>query len=201
MKKILVLTTLALGTAILLPGCKSTKVERIEVDEVRDLSGRWNDTDSRLVSEEMIADLAKRSWIEEYTAKYGKKPVVIVGTIRNKSSEHIETETFSKDLERELVNNGRTKFVANKFERGELREERKEQQTWSREETQKRLAAETGADYMLQGSIKTIIDQEGKRSIKFYQIDLELVHLESNEKSWIGSKKIKKDIKKSRMSW
>jgi len=200
MKKYQLLLVFALAAAMALTGCK-TKVKRVAVDEQIDLSGRWNDTDSQLVSQEMIADIASRSWIEEYTSKNGKKPVVIVGTIRNLSSEHIETGTFTKDLERELINNGRVTFVANKVERGELREERKEQQTWSREETQKRIAAETGADYMLQGSIKTIIDQEGKESVKFYQVDLEMVHLESNEKVWVGSKKIKKFVKKRSVKW
>ncbi|MDF7823672.1 penicillin-binding protein activator LpoB [Pontiellaceae bacterium B12227] len=200
MKRSQLLFTLALVSMIGLTGCK-TKVERVAVDEQMDLSGRWNDTDSQLVSQEMIADIATRPWIEEYTSKNGKKPVVIVGSVRNKSSEHIETETFTKDLERELINNGRVTFVANKVERGELREERKEQQTWSTEETQKRLAAETGADYMLQGSIKTIIDQEGKESVKFYQVDLEMIHLETNEKVWMGDKKIKKYVKKRSRKW
>ncbi|MCF7818500.1 MAG: penicillin-binding protein activator LpoB [Kiritimatiellales bacterium] len=200
MKKSQLLMSLALVSIVALTGCK-TKVKRVGVDETIDLSGRWNDTDSQLVSAEMVSDLASRSWIEEYTAAHGgQKPVVIVGTVRNLSSEHIETETFTKDLERELINSGRVKFVANPIERGELRQERKEQQTWSREETQKRLAAETGADYMLQGGIKTIIDQEGKESVKFYQVDLELVQLESNEKAWIGSKKIKKYVKKRSFS-
>ena len=201
MKKSRLLFTLALVTVISLTGCTKTKVERVGVDETIDLSGRWNDTDSQLVSAEMIADISTRPWIEEYTSKNGKKPVVIVGTIRNKSSEHIETETFTKDLERELINNGRVKFVANQVERGELRDERRQQQTWSREETQKRLAAETGADYMLQGGIKTIIDQEGKESVKFYQVDLEMIHLETNEKVWMGSKKIKKFVKKRSHKW
>ena len=200
MKKRHLLFTLALVSLVALTGCK-TKVKRVAIDDSIDLSGRWNDTDSQLVSAEMIADIANRSWVEEYQAKHGKKPVIIVGTVRNKSSEHIETETFVKDLERELVNNGRVTFVANPIERGELRQERKEQQTWAREETQKRLAAETGADYMLQGGIKTIIDQEGKKSVKFYQVDMELVHLESNEKVWMDNKKIKKFVKKSRMRW
>lgn len=199
MKKSKLLLSLALVSVVALAGCK-TKVKRVGVDETIDLSGRWNDTDSQLVSAEMISDLASRSWVEEYTATHSQKPVVIVGTVRNLSSEHIQTETFTKDLERELINSGRVKFVANPLERGELRQERKEQQTWSREETQKRLAAETGADYMLQGGIKTIIDQEGKESVKFYQVDLELVQLESNEKAWIGSKKIKKYVKKRSFS-
>lgn len=200
MKRSAMLFTLALVSTLAITGCK-TKVKRVGADEQMDLSGRWNDTDSQLVSQEMIADISTRPWIEEYTAKNGKKPVMIVGTVRNLSSEHIETTTFVKDLERELINNGRVTFVASNTERAELRDERTQQQTWAREETQKRLAAETGADYMLQGSIKTITDQEGKESIKFYQVDLEAVHLETNEKVWIGNKKIKKYVKKRSVKW
>jgi len=200
MKGSLLLFAIAIAVLATTPGCKTT-VKRVGVEETIDLSGRWNDTDSQLVSAEMVGDLASRPWIEEYTGKTGKKPVVVVGTVRNKSSEHIETETFTKDLERELINSGRLKFVANSVERGELRQERKEQQTWSSEETQKRLAAETGADFMLQGGIKTIVDREGKEQVIFYQVDLEMVQLESNEKVWIGSKKIKKYIKRSGHKW
>ena len=195
MKRSTLLFTIALVSIVALSGCK-TKVKRVAVDETIDLSGRWNDTDSQLVSAEMISDLSSRSWIEEYTAKHGRKPVVIVGPVRNLSSEHIATETFTKDLEKELINSGRVKFVANPIERDPLREERRQQQTWASEETQKRLAAETGADYMLLGSINTIIDQEGKESVKYYQVNLELIHLESSEKAWIGDKKIKKYVKK-----
>ncbi len=195
MKKGQLLIALALVSLIALPGCK-TKVERVAVDETIDLSGRWNDTDSQLVSKAMIEDLAQRPWVEAYTASHGKKPVVIVGPVRNLSSEHIATETFTKDLERELINSGRVTFVANPIERDPLREERRQQQTWASAETQKRLAAETGADYMLLGSINTIIDQEGKESVKYYQVNLELIHLETSEKAWIGDKKIKKYVKK-----
>lgn len=193
-RSLMLITTLLVSVAAL-TGCK-TKVERVAVDETMDLSGRWNDTDSQKVSKEMINDLATRPWIEAYTASTGKKPVVIVGPVRNLSSEHIATEPFTKDLERELINSGRVTFVANPIERDPLREERRQQQTWSTAETQKRLAAETGADYMLIGSINTIIDQEGKESVKFYQVNLELINLETSEKAWIGDTKIKKYVKK-----
>ncbi|MFC1467655.1 penicillin-binding protein activator LpoB [Verrucomicrobiota bacterium] len=189
-----------LGVGLLLCGC-ATKVDRMAVEDVKDLSGRWNDTDSQLVSEEMIRDCINRPWVPEFAAKENRKPVVIVGTVRNLSSEHIETLTFTTDLERELINSGKVKFVANPLQRLELRQERKEQQAFAREETAKRLAAETGADYMLKGAIKTIRDKEGRKEVKFYQVDLEMLHIESNEKVWIGTKKIKKFVKKARINW
>lgn len=179
-------------------GCGTTKVDRVGVDETIDLSGRWNDSDSRLVAEEMIGQVFNHSWADDFFARTGKRPVVIVGTIRNLSSEHLETGVFIKDVERELVNSGKVLFVASSSERGELRQERLEQQQFSTEETAKRLAAETGADYMLKGSIKTQMDTEGRKQVKFYQVDLELINIESNQKVWIGTKKIKKLVKTPR---
>jgi hypothetical protein len=176
-------------------------VDRIAVDEVRDLSGRWNDTDSRLVAEQMIGDVLRRPWLTDFRSEKGRKPVVIVGTVRNLSSEHMELGTFIQDMERELINSGTVKFVATRNERSEVRAERLDQQSYSTEATASRLAAETGADYMLKGAIRTIIDSVGGKQVKFYQVDLELIGLENNEKVWIGTKKIKKFVKRSRMKW
>ncbi len=184
-------------------GCASTTrtVERTSSDTVTDLSGNWNDTDSKLVAEQMIQDMTYRPWLQNYVMEMDKKPVLIVGTIRNFSSEHIQTATFIKDIERELINSGKVKFVASKQERDEIREERKEQQSYASDETAKRLAQESGADFVLQGGIKSNVDASGGKAAKFYQIDLELINVETNEKVWIGSKEIKKLISKKKAKW
>jgi uncharacterized protein (TIGR02722 family) len=190
------------AVVLLVAGCGSSrKVTRTDVDEVIDLSGQWNDTDSRLVSEEMIRDCLSRPWVDDFVMSESRKPVVIVGTIRNKTNEHINTTTFAKDMERELINSGRVKFVASAVERDEVRAEREDQQVNASEETMKRLAQETGADYMLKGVISTITDAIEGRKVVFYQTDLELIHLESNEKAWLGTKKIKKDITQKGHKW
>jgi uncharacterized protein (TIGR02722 family) len=181
--------------AVLLVGCGSSRqVTRIDPGTVTDLSGKWNDTDARLVAEEMIADCLARPWLSDFLLEKSKKPVVTVGLIRNKSSEHIDTETFTTDFERELLNSGKVQFVGSKLQRDEVREERLEQRDWASEETVKKLREETGADFILLGAIKSITDQvEGKRVIS-YQTDLELIDVETNVKAWIGTKKIKKSI-------
>jgi len=186
---------LLLGLAILTACGK--KVRRIDPEETTDLSGYWNDTDSRIVSDDMIVDCLSHPWIQEHAIEYDAKPVVIVGSVRNRSTEHIATGTFVRDLERALVNSGQVRVVANPLEREELRDEREEQQDWAREETRKQLRAETGADYMLNGVIDTIIDKEGGTEVKFYQIDLYLTGIENNERVWIGQSKIKKEISRS----
>jgi uncharacterized protein (TIGR02722 family) len=183
-------------------GCSSTpNVERVGVEDVTDLSGRWNDTDSRLVAEQMVGDVLRRPWLSDFRSAEGRKPVVIVGSVRNLSSEHIQVGTFVKDIERELINSGLVKFVAASSERGEIRGERLDQQSYASEATASRLAAETGADYMLKGGIRTHMDAVAGKQVKFYQTDLELIGLENNEKVWIGTKKIKKCVTRSRMKW
>ncbi len=176
-------------------------VERISAEEVTDRSGNWNDTDSRLVAEQMIKDLMYRPWLQNFTLEEDRKPVMIVGTIRNFSSEHIQADIFVKDIERELINSGKVKFVASKKERDEIRDERMEQQSYASDETAKRLAAESGADFILLGGIKSNTDASGGKAVKFYQVDLELINVESNEKVWIGSKEIKKYVKKNKVKW
>jgi uncharacterized protein (TIGR02722 family) len=178
----------------------SKQVTRIDTNEVTDLSGRWNDTDSRLVAEEMISDVIARPWLTDFMTSKGKKPVVIVGKIRNKSSEHIPVETFTKDMERELINSGKVTFVASKEEREQIREERKDQQDFASPETFKEFYKEIGADYLLSGVISSIEDAVDGEKVVFYQIDLQMIDIETNTKAWLGNKKIKKFIGQDRYS-
>jgi uncharacterized protein (TIGR02722 family) len=179
----------------------SRKVYRIEPETVTDLSGKWNDTDARLVAEEMVSDCLSRPWLLDWVAATGGKPVVTVGTIRNRSTEHIDTETFTTDFERELINSGQVRFVASRGQRDEIRDERFDQQEWASPETMKRIRAETGADFILVGAIKSIVDAIEGTSVVYYQTDLEMIDIESMEKVWIGSKKIKKEISKKPTKW
>lgn len=187
-------------SAILLTAC-GTSVKRIAVTDEVDLSGAWNDTDSRLVSEEMIQDALSRPWVSNFVRKDGHPPAVIVGTVRNLSHEHINVRTFVADMERALVNSGRVDFVAASDERGEIREERKDQDLNSSESSRNAAGQELGADFMLKGQINTIIDQEGKKQVRYYQIDLTMISMANNRKVWLGQKKIKKYVKNGKLRY
>ncbi len=177
-----------------LVGCGHS-VERIDRDAEHDLSGRWNDQDSRLVAEEMIADALDRPWLRDFRREEGKRPTVIVGDVRNLSHEHINTRTFVNDIQRELINSGQVDFVADADQRERIREERRDQDLHASEETRQAMGEELGADYMLLGSVNSIIDQEGRRQVRYYQVDMELVSLADNRKVWIGNKEIRKLVR------
>lgn len=194
------LMILLLGALVLVGGCSSKKrISRVDANETIDLSGNWNDTDSRLVADEMISDALNqngqnRPWLVTFLRDKSKNPAVIVGGIKNLTDEHIATGTFVGDIERAFVNSGSVNVVAKKDEREGVREERQDQQANASPETVKQFGQELGADYMLLGEINKITDQEGREKVAFYQVDLTLTDMQSNQKVWMGQKKIKKYI-------
>ncbi|MFR5357421.1 MAG: penicillin-binding protein activator LpoB [Odoribacter splanchnicus] len=195
MRKIFTVT-IVFALAIAFSSCATRKVSRVNTNEVIDLSGRWNDTDSQLVSAEMIDDLLGARWLPVYESQHNnKRPVVVVGTVTNKSHEHINSETFIKDIEKAIIKNGSVRLVQAGEKRQELRTERDEQnQGYTSPETAKKWGLELGADFMLQGTINSIVDSYKKEQVVYYQVDLELTNLETNEVVWMGDKKIKNKL-------
>ena len=182
--------------------CASTPtVTRTAADEAIDLSGRWNDTDSRLTAETMVESMLGAPWIERFYADEDRQPVLIVGNVGNRSSEHIDADTFINDIERELVNSGRVFFVAGQEQREEIRAEREDQQSNASLSTAAALAAETGADYIMQGVITSTSDAVEGTKVTLYKVDMELIDLETNQKVWIESKQIKKIVERPKTSW
>lgn len=194
---------LIIGAALILAGCasQSTGVSRLAADESIDLSGRWNDTDSRLTAEYMIDSLLTGRWLANYRAEGEGNPVLVIGGIANRSSEHIETKTFTKDIERELVNSGQVIFVAGGEERVALRDEKLDQQGNATEESMAALVAETGADFMLMGVFSSQTDAADGKKVVLYTVDMELLDIETNQKVWIDSKEIKKFVERAKNTW
>lgn len=179
----------------------ATKVERMDNREIKDVSGKWNDTDSQMVAAEMINDCLNSGWYTKATNRLGKEPVVIVGSVVNDTMEHINTAAFVEEMQRALLNSGKVEFVANREERGEIRQERLEQDEFASEETRKAFGREAGADYMLSGIINSIVDSQSKKAVVFYQVNMKLIDIESNKIVWNGQKQIKKYVSRSKTSW
>ena len=161
---------LVLGILLLTLTACSTTGTRVSPEAPVDLSGRWNDTDSRLTAEAMVKDALGGPWPQRFSQLMGRTPVIVVGSVLNRTHEQLNTQTFVKDLERALMQSG----------------------------TVKPLGQESGADFMLQGTINSLVDELDSTRAVFYQVDLELVDVASNVKVWQGQKKVKKLIERSK---
>ena len=177
------------------------KVKRVETNLVKDVGGGWNDTDAQMVAQEMITDCLNSGWYPKWLTKKGKEPVVIVGTVVNNTMEHINTGVCVEEMQRALINSAKVDFVASSEERGEIRTERLDQDEFASEETRKAFGKEIGADFMLSGVLNSVVDKASNKSLVFYQVNLKLINLETNQIVWNGQKQIKKYVKNSKVSW
>ena len=198
MKSKSVFVSLLFLSSLFFFSCSSTSVKRYDANEsVKDLSGYWNDNDVNLVCTSLIDSCIKSKRVANFKASAGRTPVVIIGTIKNKSVERIDTSILAKRFQNVIINDGTLEFVADASQREELRAE-KYDQAENAYETAKSIGNETAADFMLQGSVTTIVDTDGRQQVRTYQVDMQLVDLETNKIIWSDQNNdIKKYIKKS----
>lgn len=195
-------TVLVVGlmvAAVSLPACsRNWKITRVDPETTIDYDYRFDDEDARAVYQGMIADALSKPWIDQWMATHNDRPVVIVGTVRNETQDYIDYKMFTKRIEEELINSGRVRVVAERDQRGEIRDERIAGQEFNRPETIKKVAHELGADFMMIGRIADIKERsaDGKQLVSYYQINLELIDIESNEKVWIQTEEIKKQARR-----
>ncbi len=198
--KAVALVALVSGS-LFLTGCAGTSVSRVDVSEEIALTDRWNATDSRMVSEEMIDDMLSFPWLDRWrqaNADRDRQPTVIVMGVRNRSHEHIETNTFINDLRRAMIRSGQVDFVASGDVRDAIRAERQDQEFQTQAGTAAALAQEAGANFALSGSIDSWVDQLDGRRVTNYQIDLKLIDMQTNREVWAGQKNLQKFQQRSR---
>ena len=184
---------------ILAAACGGREVTRTDTDTVTDLSGRWNDTDARIVADSIIDQCLEGRWRLDTRSQgegrgQAEMPVIVVGGVRNQSTEHINVDVFMSEIERSLLNSGAFRIAAGGRERDEVRGERRDQTIFASPETAAQFGREIGADYVMTGTVNSIEDQEGDTRAVFYQVNIELIDVETALKVWMGSTEIKKII-------
>ncbi len=189
------LIILFLGASLLLQSSCARKVSRVDPDQQIDLSGRWNDSDSRAVAAKLVSDFLSSSRYREFAEKKGSRPVIVVGHIQNKTSEHIDADNFVKKFEMEIFNSGLADIVESSAFRDKLREERVEQQEFSDPATAAKWGKEIGADLILFGTITSETDEYKKEKVANYITTLFLTDMETAKRVWFGQEEIKKYVK------
>jgi uncharacterized protein (TIGR02722 family) len=170
-------------------------VTRVAPDTQIDLSGRWNDSDSRMVADKMISELMTSERFKEYAKEKGRKPAIVVGLIRNKTSEHIDADTYIKKLEVALYNSKVAEVVESEEFRDKLRQERAQQQDFADPATVAQWGKEIGANLMLFGEMTSETDTSNKKRVVNYITTLYLTDIETGKRVWYGQQEIKKFVK------
>lgn len=202
----LISLSLSVSAASLIACGPPKKVTRTAADSAEggDLSGYWNDIDAEMVAKTMIHDCLNNPWASDFQAESsGQKPVVkLMGVIKRTDDRNVNTQFFSKQLERQLLNSGRVRVVAAWGQDDINVVEKARQGVTASDETAKSQGNETGADFTLQTVVNSQNETDGGgKAVRAYLVNMELVNVETNEKVWMGEQRIRKVIDQAGTTW
>lgn len=191
----LVILTVSL---VFIQGCGTKQFSKgayDDVDQENLLNDSWSETDMQKAVQELVAGLSKYRGITE--AK--KPPVVMVTKLQNKTSEVIDTQNIMDMVRVELSGTGNIKFI-DKEARQDVADEYEYQNSGMvSQETKKGPGGQTGADYVINGRLDSIVQEVGKDKTVYYKLTLNLTNLKTTEIDWTGQKQIRKKFKKRRV--
>lgn len=171
-------------------GCSRVKVENVDPSIEGYVGGRWNDSDARAVADDLIPQCLESAWLPEFRGQHGEqRPRILIADIENNTSEHINVDVFMNELQRVLINSGVVRFVADEAVRDDLMREVE----WQREMATGGGVSDdvdhgvSGADFVMLGTVSSVVDQADKKAIVYYKVDLSMTDLRNWEKVWIGT--------------
>tara|TARA_R110001583_G_scaffold12280_9_gene54664 strand:+ start:4244 stop:4846 length:603 start_codon:yes stop_codon:yes gene_type:complete len=200
MNKIVLATTLGIAL-IALGGCTNKSVIRYgDATAVETTNINFGSTDLQKVASQMTDSLLLSPVVGTLTAN--TRPILFVESIKNKTSEHIDTESITDSISTKLLRSGKFRFV----DMGRVaaaREQLEFQQSSGMVDASKAIAfgQQVGAQYMLYGNLASIVKSNKDKSDVYYKFTLRLLDLKSGLVEWADETEIRKTKGKEFISW
>jgi len=181
--------------SVSLAGCSKT-VKYGDAAEVETTTTEFGSTDLQQIAAKMVDSVLTFPPIVEITAK--RRPVMFVDTIKNKTSEHIDTESITDTISTRLLRSGKFRFVdMTKVAAVKKQLEYQNESGMVNQNAAIRMGQQIGAEYMLYGNLSSIVKRGGGRKDVYYKFTLKLMHLQSGIVEWSDEKEIRKTKEKS----
>lgn len=162
------------------------------------LSDQFNENDLQLIAKKMVNSLAGSP---RFSQPSQQLPVVLVGRLKNKTSEHIDMASLGDKIQTGLSQTGRFALL-DKAAREDLAEEYEYQQSgYVRPDQAKGPGEQASADYVLTGEISSIIQQVGNDKLVYYKMTAKLNNVRTGIVEWTDEKEIRKKFERKPVSW
>ncbi len=179
----------------LFSGC-ATKVSYGDAAEVETVTADFGSTDLQQIATKMVESLLSYPPMVELTRQ--RRPVIFVDRIKNKTTEHIDTESITDTITTRLLRSGKFRFVdMSKVEAVRKQLEFQHGSGMVNPETAVRTGRQIGAEYMLYGNLSSIVKKRGGTKDVYYKFTLKLMNLENGLIEWSDEKEIRKTRKRS----
>ena len=184
-------------TAVAFTGCASTSAVRYgDAQSVETLTTDFGSTDLQMIADKMVDDMLTFPVIVQLTQT--RRPVMFVDRIRNKTQEHIDTESITDTIQNKLINSGKFRFVdmtAVNAMANQLNYQKNSGLV--NQATSVKAGGHIGAEYMLNGNLSSIVKNAGGRSDVYYKFTLKLQNVQTGIVEWTSEKEIRKSGKRS----
>ncbi len=184
-----------LGLAVILGGC-SNQVTYGDAQATETTTIDFGSTDLQRIAAEMVDSMMVSGSVAAITRD--QRPIVFVERIKNKTSEHIDTESITDTVSTKMLNSGKFRFVD--MERVEsVRQQLNFQNTDElvNQSTAIQFGKMVGAQYMLYGNLSSIVKSTGSKKDVYYKMTMRLMDLESGLIEWADETEIRKAQSKS----
>ena len=189
------LSMMMLGAALVLSGCAST-VDYGDAQGRETVNTDFGSTDLQMIASKMVDDLLAFPPVVQMTAS--RRPVVFVDRIKNKTTEHIDTESITDTIQSKLINSGKFRFVdMSVIERVREQLDFQSDSGLVDQNTAAQMGRQIGAEFMLYGNFSSIVKREGSTKDVYYKFTLKLLNIQAGILEWSGEKEIRKSRSRS----
>ncbi|ABV35525.1 conserved hypothetical protein [Shewanella sediminis HAW-EB3] len=184
-----------LAVAIGLAGCQS-KVEYGDATEVETVNENFGSSDLQAITAKMVDSMLTFPPVMVLTAN--DRPIMFVDKIKNKTSEHIDTESVTDSISNKLLRSGKFRFIdMTKVDAVRKQLDYQNNAGMVDPSTAISFGRQIGAQYMLYGNLSSIVKQDGSTKDVYYKMTMRLMDLETGLIEWSDEKEIRKVKSKS----
>lgn len=184
-----------LGLAVILGGCSNT-VSYGDAQAVETVNVDFGSTDLQKIAAEMVDSMMMSGSVSAITRD--GRPIVFVERIKNKTSEHIDTESITDTISTKMLNSGKFRFVdMDRVEavRDQLNFQNNDELV--NQSTAIQFGKMVGAQYMLYGNLSSIVKNAGSDKDVYYKMTMRLMDLQTGLIEWADETEIRKQQSKS----
>lgn len=197
MKRTFILVPLLAVGALGLSAC--TNVRYGDATAVETVNTDFGSTDLQMIAEKMVDDLLASGAVAQISAG-GKRPILFVDKIKNKTTEHIDTESITDTMSTKLLNSGKFRFVDMTAVNAVMDQMDYQKNSGLVDEAKAvHMGKQLGAQYMLYGNFSSIVKTSGNTRDVYYKFTMKLTDIESGLVEFQSEKEIRKTKKKSLM--
>lgn len=194
MKRIFLSCTMFLMLA-LIAGCAS-KVQYGDAGSAKPLSVEFGSSDLQQIAESMVDSLLTFPPIVEMTAQ--RRPVITVDKVKNKTMQHIDTESITDSIRTRLIRSGKFRFIDRTTDAATIAELKTQQESGLVDpKTAVDFGQQIGSEFMLTANFSEIRQKQGNVTDTYYKFTMNLKNLKTGILEWSDEKEIRKTFKRS----